>query len=359
MRWVNAAGGNIHNVTSGNTAFASQPNASSFTFEVTFNNPGDFPYECTLHFGMSGSITVTGEADPDVELVSVNALDEGEGVQVQRISSGSVTRPEAIGQGEPLTIEALIRNNGDSASAGFDITYYASSDAVITAGDTSLGSFSVAGFAGGAMSTVTDTVTIPNSLPAGQYFIGATLSIDDPDDANNTDVDATSVQITGPFFINSGLNDAWVIDGVRRQGILIAVLPSALPVPVFFAAWFTYDVERPPLDVTAMLGEPGHRWVTLQGSWTGDTANLQVYVTAGGVFAAADPLPNNAVSIGTMTIEFHDCSSATATFNIPFPAPIGNIPAPGLGDTLLLTRSDANNIAICEELNLALQEDNG
>jgi len=174
-------------------------------------------------------------------------------------------------------------------------------------------------------------------------------------------VDATSVQITGPFFINSGLNDAWVIDGVRRQGILIAVLPSPLPVRTFFAAWFTYDVERPPLDATAMLGEPGHRWVTLQGSWTGDTANLQVYVTAGGVFAAADPLPNNAVSIGTMTIEFHDCSSATATFDIPFPGPFGSIPAPGLGDTLELVRSapDANNIAICEELNLALQEDNG
>lgn len=342
VRWTNAAGGNVHNVTS-NTGTWLPVQGSSFTLEVTFDTPGAYPYECTLHFGMNGSITVTGAADPDLELVSVNALDEGEGAQALRAGDDGATLPAAFRPGDELNIEATIRNNGGTTSDAFNITYYASTNSSITAQDTQLGSAAVAAIAGGATVNREDTVEIPDSLAAGQYFIGGILSIDDPDNTNNIAADPTSIQFAGPLQINAGLNDAWVIPGIQRQGILIAVLPSA---DVFFAAWFTYDVERPPVDATAMLGEPGHRWITLQGNWQGNTANLQIYVTAGGVFASPTPVPDPPVPVGTMTIEFHDCNSATATYEIP---------DLDIDDSFSMTRVVSDNVALCEELSLALQ----
>ena len=55
------------------------------------------------------------------------------------------------------------------------------------------------------------------------------------------------------FQINAGLNDAWFDPDTDGQGFLITVFQESA---VMFLAWFTYDVERPPEDVTAMLGEP-------------------------------------------------------------------------------------------------------
>ncbi|MCJ7815008.1 MAG: SGNH/GDSL hydrolase family protein, partial [Xanthomonadales bacterium] len=88
------------------------------------------------------------------------------------------------------------------------------------------------------------------------------------------------------FQINAGLNDAWFNRATNGQGFLIAVFPNSKQM---FVAWFTFDTQRPPEDVTAFLGEPGHRWLTAQGPYDGDTAKLTIFVTEGGVFDAAQP----------------------------------------------------------------------
>ena len=56
--------------------------------------------------------------------------------------------------------------------------------------------------------------------------------------------------------INQGMIDAWYDPDTNGQGFFITVFPVIKQV---FLAWFTYDTERPPEDVTAILGEPGHR----------------------------------------------------------------------------------------------------
>jgi len=64
------------------------------------------------------------------------------------------------------------------------------------------------------------------------------------------------------FQINPGLNDAWYNPATDGQGFLVTVFPD---IQEMFVAWFTFDTERPPEDVTAQLGDPGHRWLTAQG----------------------------------------------------------------------------------------------
>jgi hypothetical protein len=139
--------------------------------------------------------------------------------------------------------------------------------------------------------------------------------------------------------INAGLNDAWYNPLTDGQGFLISVFPE---IKQMFVAWFTYDVERPPEDVTAMLGEPGHRWLTAQGPYSGDTATLTIYVTEGGVFDKAEPAASNdGIGDGTMTIEFADCSTAIVTYAIDGLGLSGEIP---------IQRIVLDNVALCEIL---------
>jgi plastocyanin len=57
VRWVNN-GSNIHNTTASGGAWSSPNMSSGQTFEHTFNQAGTFGYSCTLHAGMTGTITV-------------------------------------------------------------------------------------------------------------------------------------------------------------------------------------------------------------------------------------------------------------------------------------------------------------
>lgn len=142
-----------------------------------------------------------------------------------------------------------------------------------------------------------------------------------------------------PLEINAGITDAWYNPATRGQGFLITVFPEIRQV---FLAWFTYDTERPPQDVTATLGEPGHRWLTAQGAYSGDTANLTVYVTEGGVFdSATPPATTDPAGIGTLKLEFADCRSGLATYAIPSLGLSGQIP---------LQRITDDNVARCEAL---------
>jgi len=138
--------------------------------------------------------------------------------------------------------------------------------------------------------------------------------------------------------INPGLNDAWYNDATNGQGFFITVFEER---GIVFLAWFTYDIERPPTEVTALLGEPGHRWLTAQGPYTGDTAVLDVYLTEGGVFGLPEPVPETGDPIGTITIVWHDCEKATLSYEIDPPGVVGEIP---------LTRIVPDKVALCEQL---------
>jgi hypothetical protein len=139
------------------------------------------------------------------------------------------------------------------------------------------------------------------------------------------------------FRINAGLNDAWYNPDTDGQGFLITVFEDAGKI---FVAWFTFDVERPPEDVTAILGDPGHRWLTAQGDFSGDTATLPVVLASGGVFDSPEPAVERDEDYGTMTITWHSCNSATLTYDIP---------SAGQG-VIELQRVAPDNVPLCESL---------
>jgi len=147
------------------------------------------------------------------------------------------------------------------------------------------------------------------------------------------------------FQINPGLNDAWFNPATPGQGFLISVFPET---ERMFLAWFTFDTERPPEDVTAHLGEPGHRWLTAQGTYDGDSADLTIFMTEGGVFDAAEPSASaDPDGDGSILLEFADCTEGLVNYEITSLGISGEIP---------IQRIALDNVPLCESLNEQLQQ---
>ena len=129
--------------------------------------------------------------------------------------------------------------------------------------------------------------------------------------------------------INPGMDGAWVNEQTLGQGFLIDAHPNPDGGNFIFAAWFTYG------DDTAS----GQRWLTAQGDFTGSTAAIDVYETTGGSFD--DPQLVDRDKVGTMTIDFENCSEAQLTYSLTDDDVAGDME---------ISRLIPGGQALCEEL---------
>lgn len=321
VRWTNAAGGNSHNVSG--PGFKSST-SNSFTFSQTFSTAGSFNYECTIHPSqMQGTITVEAAAPSpaDLSLQSLNA------------PAGTFK------QGENFTVSITTENIGGLASGSYTVNLYASADTQVTSGDTSAGAINRTALAAGAQDSFNAAVTIPATLAPGNYFIGGIIGINDADNGNNTKVDTTAITVVADssddFKINEGLNDAWYNPATPGQGFFITVFPD---IQMMFLAWFTFDTVGPAAGVTAKLGEPGHRWLTAFGPYSGDSATLDVELTQGGTFNSAVPAVTQGAD-GTIEVDFSDCNDGLIHFDITSADVSGTVP---------IERIALDNVPFCE-----------
>jgi hypothetical protein len=127
---------------------------------------------------------------------------------------------------------------------------------------------------------------------------------------------------SGDFGYSPLLNDAWFNPETNGQGFFFNVFPE---IEAVFLSWFTYDTERPPTGTPYNLGEPGHRWLTAQGPFNGDTASLSVTQTTGGVFNQATPQPQNSAD-GSITATFSNCNEGVVHYDIASIGESGSVP---------------------------------
>ncbi|MEM1410863.1 MAG: FG-GAP repeat protein [Pseudomonadota bacterium] len=141
-----------------------------------------------------------------------------------------------------------------------------------------------------------------------------------------------------PVAINPGMNDAWFNPVTPGQGLFINAFPDN---GTMFVAWFTYDINLPDEALEANLGWPGHRWLTAQGPYSNDTAELEVFLTSGGLFDQVEPAPEVDGPIGTMRLLWLNCDEAFLLYELTQPVVSGVIP---------LRRPVEESAALCEAL---------
>jgi len=328
VRWTNNSG--FHDVTADDGSFNSVT-SNSFTFSRTFNSIAEILYYCSVHSSpglnintnMNGRINVVeASATGDVSIESVDA------------AGGSV---EA---GEDVQVNTLLKNNGAADSGVFNVNFYVSSDNTINTSDSLVGTTQVSNIAAGASLALDENISLPVALAVGDYFIGAILDIDDSNPGNDINVDPTTIFVFTQFIMNPGLNDAWFNPLTSGQGFFITVFPDLGFVTL---AWFTYDTELPPLDATANLGDPGHRWMTAGGVIDNDSSVMNIEFASGGIFDTASDIQRTDPpgSDGTLRLIFENCNKGTIEYDITTIGAQGTIP---------IERVAVDNVALCDAL---------
>jgi PKD repeat protein len=295
VRWTNNAN-RMHDVTADDFSWNSVT-SSSFVFERTFNSIEEVLYHCTVHSAPGRNINTS---------------------QNGRINVTQATQNQPPNAAFSSACAGLGCNFTDQST---------DSDGTISSWSWSFGD------------DITSSMQNPdhNYAAAGTYTV--TLAVTD----NGGDSDSSSNMVTveaplpGLVLINAGMTDAWLDQATSGQGFFIIVWEG---IEFIFLSWFTFDTERPPDDVTAIFGEPGHRWVTAQGPYDGDTATLDVFLSAGGVLDSEEPeTVTDPEPIGTITIQWTSCTAGMLTYNIPSLGLMGEIP---------ISRIVDNNVALCE-----------
>jgi hypothetical protein len=83
----------------------------------------------------------------------------------------------------------------------------------------------------------------------------------------------------------------------------------------------------------------GQRWLTAQGSFEGSIAEIDVFESNGGSFD--DPQVHSTIKVGTMSLDFTDCSNAQLSYSLPDNGAAGDI---------AISRVIPGGQALCEEL---------
>ncbi len=142
-------------------------------------------------------------------------------------------------------------------------------------------------------------------------------ALTDPRVANETfpfDRPTLQSEITHP--INSGLSGAWYNPNTSGQGFMLEILPDTNRA---FFAWFTYDSQDPVEGLPNSIGATEHRWLTGLGeiNMQEKSITFDVNVTQNGLFDnPQDVIISPPDSIGSLTITFHDCKTATVEYDI-------------------------------------------
>ena len=325
-------------------AFCSPP---ALATDVTMRTPlGDIPIEL---FDETAPVTVANflkylrDGDYDYSFVHRSVLGfviQGGGYTfINNIVANVPADPPIVNESELSNIRGTIAmaklpGNPNSATSQWFINLKDNSAPL----DTDNGGYTVFGQVTGNGMAVVDAI---NALPiwnAGSPFSELPLinfSNTSPIAASN--LVFTTITEDSDFLINSGLNDAWYDPATPGQGFFINVFPDSGSV---FLAWFTYDITRPAASVTAELGDPGHRWMTAFGPYEGNTAELDIEVTEGGVFDATNPVPTTDLD-GDIVLEVTDCEHASVIYNIP---------SAGKQGIVRIKRISLDNVARCEQL---------
>lgn len=155
----------------------------------------------------------------------------------QDLQVTSLTAPASGTIGSTIQVSSTIRNFGDTPVGAFRVGYYFSTDATITTADTYSGSFcNITSLAAGAETSCNPAVSIPGSLAAGSYYVGALaddqFQIAESFESNNGRASASTTNVVPPpptapttlsltIVSGSQINLSWTDNSTNETGFRI------------------------------------------------------------------------------------------------------------------------------------------
>jgi cyclophilin family peptidyl-prolyl cis-trans isomerase len=169
--------------------------------------------------------------------------------------------------------------------------------------DSANGGFTVFGQVIGEGMQIVDQIAELEIWNAGSPFNSLPL-IDYPGTGDITDQHLVMVDLSevSSSVLNAGHSGAWYNPSTPGQGVLVEVDEGQ---QFLFASWFTFTPGG------SGSGAEQH-WLTAQGSYSGDAADLLVYETLGGEFD--DPQDVTTEAVGQATLRFSDCANGELSY---------------------------------------------
>ncbi len=152
---------------------------------------GDSSVWVAFHFTSDSSVTYEGAYVDEVYVQKTTATPADLDLQLIDAPSGTFE------PGDPIGIQNVTQNVGGETSTPYRITFYASTNTLITSSDYELGFFDRGALAAGATHNRSSGVHLPLTLPDGNYYIGAILTVVDARASNNRNYDATPITVYG------------------------------------------------------------------------------------------------------------------------------------------------------------------
>jgi hypothetical protein len=117
-----------------------------------------------------------------------------------------------------------------------------------------------------------------------------------------------STSVSRPTNPDFALSGNWFDPATSGQGLIVEMNPSS---PQVFVTWYTYAPD------SQGLGVAGQRWYSAQNAYSPGSRSvaLTLYETRGGVFDTGTPASQSTTAVGSATLTFTSCTTATLSFN--------------------------------------------
>lgn len=251
--------------------------------------------------------------------------------------------------GQPLALQALVDDNDPPADGNLKLRVIHAAPFAATADATSVSIRTDRGAVVGGLESVPFFAASPYlEIPAGNYD----LKVATPDGSRNL-IDLAPVDLPAGVVLSVLATGDGGNQPLGFTALPLGALPTELPVDISVSGhWFTPEFDgqgfafTPKPDENRLLGtwyswgEGGSQiWFALDsaGPASGESADnggfdnrsavFTVFSSSGGAFASSQPVSSEAV--GTLTVEFEDCTTAVARFEFE-DGPSGDLPLTNL-----------------------------
>ncbi|MBI5230861.1 MAG: hypothetical protein HY876_01725 [Coriobacteriales bacterium] len=192
------------------------------------------------------------------------------------LHAASATGPSAAPIGGPIGVDVTVANRGSASAPSSTVGLYLSVDSNVTRDDVRIGAAVLDSLAAGGSRTVTLSGTLPKTVSAGAYTLGAIADVEgdllEPDEHDNTAV-AASITVQGPANDSfstprslsgpSGKRTDYTYGATRQTGE-----PKHASLPGSASVWYRF-VPADSGSVTIDLA--GSSFDTLVGVYTGSS----------------------------------------------------------------------------------------